>query len=125
MINSNSILMSHKTLDYLWEKQKVTMNNIANVETPGFKTKYVTFEDELRRKLSSVKKNTSSNIRNEILDANITIRSNDNESNKMDGNNVNLDVENVELARTTLQYEYVLKSINDDFARLRTAVKGQ
>lgn len=117
--------MSHKTLDYLWEKQKVTMNNIANVETPGFKTKYVTFEDELRRKLSSVKKNTSSNIRNEILDANITIRSNDNESNKMDGNNVNLDVENVELARTTLQYEYVLKSINDDFARLRTAVKGQ
>lgn len=125
LINNNSIIMSQKSLDYLWEKQKTTMNNIANVETPGFKSKHVTFENELRRKLSFVKNGTNHTIRNKILDTDIKIHSSANESNKMDGNNVNLDIENVELARTTLQYEYVLKAINDEFTRLRTAIKGQ
>lgn len=121
----NSGLLSQKSLDFLWEKQKVVMDNIANNDTPGYKAKYVTFEEELRRKLSSANDKTKSKLRDEILDSNIRVNSTNNESTRLDGNNVNVDVESMEMARTTLQYEYMLKSFNSDYTRLRTAIRGQ
>ena len=50
-ILGNAGMMTEKSLDYLWQKQKITMNNIANQNTPNFKAEYLTFEDELERKL--------------------------------------------------------------------------
>ena len=47
----NAGLMTEKSLDYLWQKQKITSNNISNQNTPNFKAEYITFEDELERKL--------------------------------------------------------------------------
>ena len=41
----NGIMMTERVLDYLWGRQIVTLNNIANVDTPGFKAQYVTFEE--------------------------------------------------------------------------------
>ena len=43
----NGLLLGEKTLDSLWMRQNLTMNNIANVDTPGFKSQYMTFENEL------------------------------------------------------------------------------
>ncbi len=120
----NSGLLTQKSLDFLWEKQKVTMNNIANDDTPGFKAQYVTFEEEMRKRLSGGEHKTASKIHDEILNSNILIKNTNNESTRLDGNNVNVDVENVEMARTTLQYEYLLKAFNNDYTRLRTAIKG-
>ena len=40
----NSISMAEKSLDFLWAKQQIISYNIANVDTPGYKAKYVTFE---------------------------------------------------------------------------------
>ena len=45
----NSISMVEKSLDYLWEKQQAISNNIANAETPGYKSKYVTYIPEFLR----------------------------------------------------------------------------
>ena len=41
----NGIGLTEKVLDYLWGRQNITLNNIANVDTPGFKAQYVTFEE--------------------------------------------------------------------------------
>ena len=49
-IYGNGVHMTEKVLDFLWGRQNVTLNNIANVDTPGFKAQYVTFEEELGRK---------------------------------------------------------------------------
>ncbi|HCT63736.1 MAG TPA: flagellar basal body rod protein FlgB [Lachnospiraceae bacterium] len=106
--------------DYLWEKQKITMNNIANSSTPGYKAQYVTFEDELREKLHSGK---TSEIREDIAHSRVRVETKQDESTRMDGNNVNVDVEEVELASTTIQYQYALRSITDDLARLRSVIK--
>ncbi len=46
----NGLLLGEKTLDSLWMRQNLTMNNIANVDTPGFKSQYMTFENELAQK---------------------------------------------------------------------------
>ena len=40
------------------------------------------------------------------------------------GNNVNVDVESMEVAKTGIQYEYMMKAFNDDITRLRTVIKG-
>ncbi|PPK78727.1 flagellar basal-body rod protein FlgB [Lacrimispora xylanisolvens] len=123
-IFGNSISMAEKSLDYLWAKQTTTLNNIANGETPGYKAKYVKFEDEFRNRLAAARKGTSADIGNVISNSRYFIRNTNEESARLDGNNVNVDVENVELARTTLQYQYELNSLNSDISRLRTIIKG-
>lgn len=117
---SNSVYTAEKMADYLWEKQKATLNNIANGSTPGYKAQYVTFQDELRQKLHNGK---ASEIRNGIRNSRIRVETKENESTKLDGNNVNVDVEEVELASTTIQYQYALRSITDDLSRLKSVIK--
>lgn len=123
-IFGNNISMAEKTLDYLWSKQQITMNNIANVDTPGYKAQYVTFEDEFRKHLLAGREGTSKDIGSIIENSRHFIRDTNDESARMDGNNVNMDAENVELARTTLQYQYELNALNSDISRLRTIIKG-
>ena len=41
----NTISMANKSLDYLWWKMEVVQNNLANVDTPGYKKKDVSFEE--------------------------------------------------------------------------------
>ena len=121
----NSMFMTQRSLDYLWEKQNVTMENIANADTPGYKTKYVTFEESLASSLSLAReKKGLQPIRQGIGAAKIQIHSTKNASARMDENNVQMDVENVELARTTLQYQAQLQSINQDISRLSTVIKA-
>ena len=123
-IFGNNISMAEKSLDYLWAKQQSTLNNIANGETPGYKAKYVTFEDEFRSRLWAARRRTSADIGKAIDGSRYYVRNTNQESATLDGNNVNMDVENVELARTTLQYQYELNSLSSDISRLRTIIKG-
>lgn len=115
--------MTEKMADYLWQKQQVTLNNIANASTPGYKAQYVTFQDELKRNIGLDKNKSSSNIRDGINNSRIRVHTKNNETNRLDGNNTNMDVEQVELASTTLEYQLTIKSINDEFMRIRSAIK--
>lgn len=54
----NGLLLGEKTLDSLWMRQNLTMNNIANVDTPGFKSQYMTFENELAQKIPVFRRST-------------------------------------------------------------------
>ncbi|SHJ30319.1 flagellar basal body rod protein FlgB [Parasporobacterium paucivorans] len=123
-IFGNSISMSEKSLDYLWQKQQVTLNNIANVDTPGYKKQVVSFEKEFQKQLeTAVKSNDSSQIRETISNAKTKLNTTST-SDRLDENNVDMDMESVELSRTALQYQYMLDSVNNDISRLRTVIKG-
>ena len=52
----NGIALTEKTLDLLWGRQNITVNNIANVDTPNYKSKYLTFENELLHRISTAEK---------------------------------------------------------------------
>lgn len=125
MIFGNTIAMSQKSLDFLWKQQEVLALNIANVETPGYKKKMVSFEDEYRKRLqaASQTKNTSK-IRQAIDEADCLVYSRD-DSGRVDENNVNADVENTKIARSTLHYQYLLQSVSNDIKRLQSVVKVQ
>ncbi len=123
-IFGNSISMAEKALGNLWSRQQVTLNNIANVETPGYKARYVTFEDEFRKRLQAGKQGTSDDIGNIISSSRYFTHDTKDQSARMDGNNVNQDVEQVELVRTTLQYQYQLNALNSEVTRLRAVIKS-
>ena len=121
----NSINIAQKSLDYLWKKQSVITDNIANQDTPGYKSRYVTFEDELRSNLAKAAQTDEKDYVKAVENTDFRINTPGNGSARMDGNNVNPDAEYVELARTTSQYQYAIRAVSDEFARLRSAIKGQ
>lgn len=122
----NTIGMMERSLDFLWTKQGVTSNNIANVDTPGYKSKYVTFEETFQRRLSAASRTGDGRqMKQAIAGASTVLHETTGETARLDGNNVNADTEMVELTRTALQYQYGLNSVNSDITRLRTAIKGQ
>lgn len=121
----NTIQMSQKALDYLWKKQEITMDNIANVSTPGYKKKEISFQDTFMNKLkAAVSDGNSEDVKSAIESSDYKVYERT-DSARVDGNGVNADVEYTELSRTALHYQYLLQSVNSDIARLRTAIKGQ
>lgn len=131
-IYGNGLALSEKILDNLWMRQNATQNNIANVDTPGFKAQYVSFEEELASRIAGAGGGTGGrfgiHVRNAVEDtvsgsAPRVFRTAD-QSTRLDGNNVDMDQEQADLVRTALQYQYTLNSVNNDISRLRTAIKN-
>lgn len=122
---TNSIELTQKSLDYLWKKQGIISENIANQDTPGYKTKYLTFEDEFMKKIEKVNHPSKENYAKAIENTDFKVNIPRNENVRMDENNVNTDAEYVELARASIQYQYSIRAISDEFARIRSVIKGQ
>lgn len=123
LLTSNSMLMMQKSMDYLWTKQTAILDNIANVETPNYKTKYVTFEEALKSKLESTRQSTVG-IRKALGSAAPTVKMAD-ETAKADGNGVDINEQSVELARNAFQQQHVYNAISTELSLLRTVSRGQ
>jgi len=120
-LDSVSVSLMNKDLDGLWTRQQEISDNIANVETPGYKSKSVSFEDQLQALLTDDSASTSKTV-NDIQNTQPQITVSNDESTRLDGNNVDASKENVELARTQLNYMYSLRELSDYFSRLRYAI---
>jgi flagellar basal-body rod protein FlgB len=120
IFDSGSMTVEQKSLDALWLRQQVISGNIANIDTPGYKSKSVQFEGLLEREL---KRDASGESLSGIAD-NIKPRIVTDQSTQAreDGNNVDIDAENVSLVRTQLQYEYMVRSVADELSRLKYAI---
>ena len=127
----SSVNWLEKGLDVSWLKNAVISNNIANAETPGFKSSSVDFEDQFRAALSddgfNAKRTNDKHI--EFSDTTInmdTLVSTDRSTTLTeDGNNVDLDYENAELARNTIYYSTLTEQISGEFRRLNIAINGE
>lgn len=122
-IYGNGIAMNEKVLDLLWGRQSLVLNNIANVDTPGFKTQYLTFEDELRQRISGVGEGAdgSKRVAQAVDSTRAAVQTTWTESNRLDGNNVDMDQEQISLVRAAIEYQHVASSITNDINRLRKA----
>ena len=121
----NTIAMAEKSLDCLWKKQEAINNNLANIDTPGYKRKQVSFEETYRKRLLAASETKSDKkLKEAIQGMNYTVSSRD-DSARVDENNVNADVENTEMTRTWLHYYYLLQSVTSDIKMYQTAIKGQ
>lgn len=127
-LSSNSSFMMEKSMDFLWAKQAAILDNIANAETPNYKAKVVTFEENLRQQLEAAQVGSQSATRRQIRQA---LEKSDyqveeqQEVTRMDDNGVNVTEQSTEMLRNSYQLQYVMGAINSDLSRLRTAIRGQ
>ena len=124
-LTNNALLMMQRSMDFLWTKQTAILDNIANVETPNYKAKYVTFEETLRGKLDAVGNGKAQDFRDVLEHSSATVHVAENETARMDGNGVDMTEQAIELARNALQQQHVFNAISNDLTLLRTAIRGQ
>ena len=124
---TNSMFMMQRSMGFLWEKQTALLENLSNVETPGYKAKYVTFEEALQHRITAAADGAKpvSGVRGALEGARSATRTAQDESARMDGNGVNATEQMVELARNAYQLQFVMSAISSDLATLRSAIRGQ
>lgn len=112
-----------KALDGSWHRQKAIADNIANHETPGYKAVKVDFELELKNELRRLGGAGPDMVgQTSILNCGVRYFQDKSLSERADGNNVNLDVENIEMAKTQIQYQFLTRAMSDFYSRLRYAI---
>lgn len=128
MINCTSfdyINLLTKAADASWKWETVISNNIANVNTPGYKRKDLNFQGVLTEELGRCKHESLDSKVSDVdlsrLDPQIYVDS-ANYSYRMDGNNVDIDTENVELASEQIRYEGLIDCINSEFERMKAVI---
>lgn len=119
---TNSVASSalRESLDAMSARQKAIANNIANVETPNYKRKHVSFEAELRRALGG---NNSHQIMADLSNMGHTQQTDTTSPGRTNGNNVNIDAEIADLAKTSLNYKASLTLLELRGSIIRSAVK--
>jgi flagellar basal-body rod protein FlgB len=95
-------------------QQHAIANNIANAETPGFIASKVSFESQLADAIQS----------GDPTQAGVAVSASTDPVNAQ-GNNVQIDGENVALINSGLQYQLMVQAINSKFSILRTSIQGQ
>ena len=94
-------------------RQRVIANNIANIDTPGFRAGRVEFERALGAAAAQHDPSRATPTVGESL-----------EPTRLDGNNVNLDEETLSNVDTGLRYQLVLRALDDRFGHLRDVIRG-
>ena len=110
-----------KTLDANAARQKTIANNIANVETPGYKRQYVSFEEELKLVLD---RKGGHDIRDGLRDLEPEVKTDAVSASRPDGNNVNIDAEIADLAKVSLKYRAAATLLENKIGMLESAITG-
>ena len=120
----NYINVLDKAADASWVRNDVLANNIANADTPNYKRKDVQFETYLSNAVAGTDSldETVANIDLSTLES-TTYTEQAGLSYREDGNNVDISTENVELAKNQLKYYTLMNSVNQEFGRLKSAMK--
>ena len=130
MIGSNAfnyVNVLKKAADASWKRNEVIANNIANVSTPGYKRKDIQFENYLRRELMrdySTDDDLNRRVANVDLDRLGTrVYTDQSElSYRLDGNNVDINTENANLAENQIRYYTLLNSMTQEFSRIKSVL---
>ena len=116
-----------KALQLRGKRNNILASNIANAATPNYKARDVDFEVELARSLNEgpLKTSNSSHIAltSKYLPGKVQYRDPLNPS--MDGNTVELSVEQMEFAENSIRYQTTLNFINSKLTGLMSAIRGE
>ena len=109
------------------KKQEILASNIANAATPNYKARDVVFEVELARSLNEGPLKTSNSqhiaVASKNLPGKVQYRQSINPS--VDGNTVELAVEQMEFAENAIRYQTTLDFINSKVKGLIGAIRGE
>ena len=106
-----------RLLDVATMRQDVIAQNVANVNTPGYSTREVTFEDALRQAFSRGTDGPLAAPTPEIITGT-------GGAPRADGNNVDIDLEMARLQKNALYYKVYTQILGNDLAQFRSAISG-
>lgn len=129
MLNTNVfdyVNVLQKAADASWLRNDVLANNIANIDTPGYKRQDVDFETQLKQALRSTRFKTVDSRVSDINTTELNARVYTDSSGfsyRLDGNNVDIDTETTELAANQIKYNGLVTSWNQEFSNLMLVMK--
>lgn len=108
--NSGMMKSLEDSASHTWLAQQVHLQNMANISTPGYKAKQISFEQVLDeqdnvRKTPKITERTDTAIR-------------------PDGNNVDTDIESMELYKSYVQYSMILDKMRGEFSKFETVLNS-
>jgi len=103
----------YEAMQGLWAQQQAVANNVANVNTPGYKAQEVSFESSLAQAISD---GNPSQMQ-------ITTTASAAPADQT-GNNVNLSGEMVTEQKAGMQFQTMIEAMNAKFQLLSTAING-
>ncbi|MFK8025271.1 MAG: flagellar basal body rod protein FlgB [Ilumatobacter sp.] len=113
-ISDSTTQVIGRALDGLEARQRTIAANVANIETPGYQARTVNFEDGIREAMAS---GDMSRARIDVEQSLAPTR--------LNGNNVNLDMEVMESSQTVLLQRLLTQSITSKYSMMRTAISGR
>ncbi|MET0859808.1 MAG: flagellar basal body protein [Microbacterium sp.] len=111
MLESVTSAALSSALDGLSLRQKAIANNIANVNTVGYRSQRVSFEDALADSVRSRSGVTAATLERSL------------EPTRLNGNNVNLDTETLSNIDTVLRYQFAARAVEGTFTSVRSAMR--
>ena len=117
---SNVTSLLYDTLKFRGDKQNVISSNIANINTPNYKTKELTFDNVLNKTLSTNNLQLSTTnskhiqITPQVDHTKPQLKEVQGLEEQNDGNNVNLDTQMSEMAKNTAIFQALQASIKKD-----------
>ena len=127
--NKPNILLE-KMLDKAALSQRVIAANVANIGTPGYRRRAVSFEEKLQRAMRPGLQKLKTTHPRHLPGSDIIRKIKPEVVYVEDGywngiNNVNIDEEMVELAKNQLDFDIAATLLNRRFTALRTAIRGR
>ncbi len=124
----NNVNMLQNGLDAAWLKNQVITNNIANVDTPNFKSSSVNFEEAFKAAMNEDRFAGEAAQEGEAKFSSqgmtSAIHTNTDTSEGLDGNNVDIDYENAELAKNSILYNTLVEQVSSEFRKLSAAINN-
>ncbi|NLP13553.1 MAG: flagellar basal body rod protein FlgB [Clostridium sp.] len=118
-----------KSLDAALLRNEVISQNIANVDTAGYKRKSVAFEEHLNDATAGRIKGIRSHPKHipvgqknvEDIDIRVGVDENS-QSMRLDGNNVDIEREMAEMAKNTIRYSVMAQKISNEFSKIKSVI---
>lgn len=100
-------------LDLTSEQMKLTASNMANIDTPGYKAQGFDFEQEFAKQLQG---NLSISPNVQQVDGLVS---------RPDGNDVSMDRESMQLAKSQLQFRLGVEFLKHEFSSVMDAIHAE
>ena len=113
MITDSTMTALHAALTGLAQRQRVTADNVANIDTPGFLAGRTDFESTLQNELAN----------GQTAEVGKSAVSQSTDPTNTNGNNVNLDTETTIATETGLRYQLALNALDGKYSLLRSALR--
>lgn len=117
-VTPSQIDLLSQLLDSAQLRNRVISQNVANVNTPGYRALDVSFEEQLAKTLSSLGDAKALDTQPQVHEVSgLRVRA--------DGNNVDIDREMGQLSKNTLFYQTYSQILASKLSTMRSAITGQ